>query len=422
MKTVRLQHLAKIPITNGLGLPGEHNNPEWPRYVRTTDIADPRSLRDDVFASQPPEVAAQAPLVRNDIVACAAGATIGKSSLYLSDEPACYAGFLVRIRPADDVDPRFLGHWMQSKHYWAQIDQGAVRSTIDNFSASKYRSLMAPDLALDEQRRIADFLDDRVARIDQIIAARQQQVDSAEQAFASLRRQAALGQSLSRQPTDLPWASSIPSGWTVRRLRQLASMGTGHTPSRLHADYWVNCDIPWLTTADVHKFRHDEVDRLAATEFQISELGLQNSAAVLHPAGTVALSRTASAGFAIQMGCDMATSQDYVTWTCGPGLLPEYLLQLLRVMRSYLLRYLAVGSTHKTIYFPDLMDLRIPLPSVAEQGAAVERIAAAQAVRLQLVDGLRRQIALLQEYKQSLITAAVTGEFDVTTASTKIPE
>lgn len=35
---------------------------------------------------------------------------------------------------------------------------------------------------------------------------------------------------------------------------------------------------------------------------------------------------------------------------------------------------------------------------------------------------IKQVVELLQEYKQSLITAAVTGEFDVTTASTRIPE
>ena len=38
------------------GESGGEDNPDWPRYIRTTDIAGPRGLRDDVFASLPPEV------------------------------------------------------------------------------------------------------------------------------------------------------------------------------------------------------------------------------------------------------------------------------------------------------------------------------------------------------------------------------
>jgi type I restriction enzyme S subunit len=47
------------------------------------------------------------------------------------------------------------------------------------------------------------------------------------------------------------------------------------------------------------------------------------------PAGTVCLSRTASVGFVTIMGRQMATSQDFVNWVCGPGLDPLLLFFLL---------------------------------------------------------------------------------------------
>lgn len=112
----------------------------------------------------------------------------------------------------------------------------------------------------------------------------------------------------------------------------------------------------------------------------------------------------------------MATSQDFVTWTCGPELMPEFLLASLRVMRPFLLGYLATGSTHKTIYFPDLMDLRVAVPEVAAQRAAVVQVEADAARRANVADAMNRQVDLLTEYKQSLITAAVTGDLDVAVA------
>lgn len=64
----------------------------------------------------------------------------------------------------------------------------------------------------------------------------------------------------------------------------------------------------------------------------------------------------------------------------------------------------------------------MPRISVADQERVVhEWTARAYAVRT-TQDALTRSIELLTEYKQSLITAAVTGQLDVTTASTRIPE
>jgi len=163
--------------------------------------------------------------------------------------------------------------------------------------------------------------------------------------------------------------------------------------------------------------RDDRQEEIHETREMISEVGLANSAAELHPAGTVVLCRTASAGYSAVMGRDMATSQDFVTWTCGPRLDPYYLLWCLRAMRQDLLGRLAMGSTHKTIYVPDLQMLRIPLPPIAEQQEIVARIRMENERIDRLSDKLSRLVELLAERRSALITAAVTGEFEVSSAS-----
>ena len=163
--------------------------------------------------------------------------------------------------------------------------------------------------------------------------------------------------------------------------------------------------------------RSDRLEYLTETREKISQLGLENSSAEIHPAGTVVLSRTASAGFSAIMADRMATSQDFATWTCGEYLLPEYLLWCLRAMRTDLLERLAMGSTHKTIYMPDLQGLRVPLPSRCEQERIVADIRSHNAAIDGVVDAVDQQWELLAERRQALITAAVTGQIDVSTAS-----
>lgn len=82
-------------------------------------------------------------------------------------------------------------------------------------------------------------------------------------------------------------------------------------------------------------------------------------------------------------------------------------------MRDDLLGRLAMGSTHKTIYVPDIQSIKVPLPPVEQQDQIVEwvwtRLRAIDAV----VDAIQRQVSLLQERRQALITAAVTGQFEM---------
>jgi len=88
-------------------------------------------------------------------------------------------------------------------------------------------------------------------------------------------------------------------------------------------------------------------------------------------------------------------------------------------MRKDILGRLATGSTHKTIYFPDLESLRIPLATLDDQRLAVKQIHRNMEAINDLRIQLRKAVTLLQERKRSLITAAVTGEFDVNSASTR---
>jgi restriction endonuclease S subunit len=203
-----------------------------------------------------------------------------------------------------------------------------------------------------------------------------------------------------------PWLAD--SQWPTVPIRLVARLGSGHTPSRSKTEYWQDCTIPWITLADVWRLRSGQTSVITETREKISLLGEANSAAVRHPEGTVILSRTASVGFSAIMGRDMATSQDFATWTCGPRLDPGFLLHSLRGMAPDLKR-IATGSTHKTIYMPDIEQLRVPLPPLEEQ----RRIAGfldAETVRIDaLLDARKHQLEMVKELWTSRLAAAVEG-------------
>ncbi|MHB8717742.1 MAG: restriction endonuclease subunit S [Candidatus Dormibacteria bacterium] len=113
------------------------------------------------------------------------------------------------------------------------------------------------------------------------------------------------------------------------------------------------------------------------------------------------------------MAGDMATSQDFATWTCGPLIQPRFLLLCLRAMRADLLGRLAMGSTHKTIYMPDIESIKVPLPPRDEQDMIVEAAYSQLRVIDRAVSLLGEQVELLAERRQALITAAVTGGLDI---------
>jgi type I restriction enzyme S subunit len=191
------------------------------------------------------------------------------------------------------------------------------------------------------------------------------------------------------------WREHMPR-WPAVPLRKVARLGTGHTPSRSEPGYWVDCTIPWVTTADLTARTDGGLQPLMETSQHISELGVANSAAVIHPTDTVMLSRTASIGHSVRIGRPMATTQAFVTWTCGPRIDPRYLLLVMNAMKPEFDR-LAYGSTHLTIYFPDIEQLKVSLPPLGVQRAIADYLDTETARIDALVAKKQRMIELVSE-------------------------
>ena len=108
----------------------------------------------------------------------------------------------------------------------------------------------------------------------------------------------------------------------------------------------------------------------------------------------------------------MATSQDFAVWRCGSRLHNEFLYLVLLGMKQEL-SCLMIGSTHKTIYMPDIEAFRMPLPSVDEQKAIVEHVDSETKRIDRLTELTTTSIDLLKKRRSALITAAVTGQIDL---------
>ncbi len=209
------------------------------------------------------------------------------------------------------------------------------------------------------------------------------------------------------------WLQDVPPQWEVPLLKLVTQVESGHTPSRSHPEYWVpdECTIPWFSLADIWQLRDGKHKHLGDTKEKVSPLGIANSAARILPAGTVVLSRTASVGFSGVMPRPMATTQDFVNFVCGPRLSHDFLVWVLRGMKPEFER-LRRGSTHKTIYMPDALQFRTPLPPLPTQKAIADFLDRKTAAIDALIEKKQKLLGLLAEKRAALINHAVTKGLD----------
>ena len=199
--------------------------------------------------------------------------------------------------------------------------------------------------------------------------------------------------------------TALAAGWAWVPLLRVARQETGHTPSRSHPEWW-NGDVPWVGIPDANRHHGGVIDDTLQT---INAAGLANSAARLLPAGTVVLSRTASVGYVAIMGRDMATSQDFVTWSCTEALDPRYLMYAL-LSEGDDIREFGRGTTHTTIYFPEIRAFTIKLAPLEEQREIVRRIEEALASIDRLAADVERSLRLIDRAEQRILAKAFSGQ------------
>lgn len=197
----------------------------------------------------------------------------------------------------------------------------------------------------------------------------------------------------------------IPVEWRVDLLDEVAMRGSGHTPSKSVPSYW-NGGVRWVSLADSHRLDQIYID---TTDKEISDLGIANSSAVKHPAGTVILSRDAGVGKSAVLSAEMAVSQHFIAWRCGEDLANLYLYFKLQHMKPSF-ESIALGSTVKTIGLDFFRKLRIPVPERVEQDKCVE-------IMLAIESDVRRnetELGKLRLLKSGLMDDLLTGRVRVT--------
>lgn len=278
------------------------------------------------------------------------------------------------FRHTANADPVYLEALVRMPRMIARYDALSQGGNLEGkrkltpYEAFEAVKVIIPPLA--EQRAIADIL----SAVDVAINKTERLIQAIADAKRTTMREL-LTRGINRSKArmkQLPtrWVlgriaegvTHIPTDWELVTLTKITKLESGHTPSRNEPRYWGGT-IPWISLADTSALNRLTI---SATAEYVTPEGIANSSARVLPAGTVVFSRTATVGKATRLACDMATSQDFVNWICGPALAPSYLVQVFRHMDREWER-LQEGSTHQTIYMPVFKKLRILLPPIVEQ-------------------------------------------------------
>jgi len=310
--------------------------------------------------------------------------------------------------PLDGTDRDFLWYLTNQEEWW---ERGGTAQPFIKVSETLARYWAFPPPS--EQISIAAFLDRETAKIDALIAEQEKLI-----ALLAEKRQATISHAVTKglnpnapmKDSGISWLGEVPAHWGVVRVKDVARLESGHTPSKQYPEYWENCEIPWVSLND-SKFLAAN-DYISKTAVNINEFGLANSSARMLPPGAVVFTRDATIGLAAITTRPMAVSQHLIAWCPSERITSMFLLRVFNMMKPHL-DSRTFGATIKTIGMADVKKLVTTVPPLDEQQAIVECINSELSKLDVLTAGTERAISLLKERRSALIAAAITGQIDV---------
>lgn len=326
--------------------------------------------------------------------------------------------FHVMRATRQDLEPSFVQAQMLTRAFIDVVNGSTFGAKMPRASWEALGAMPVVVPPRSEQHAILAFLNRETAKIDALVAEQQrlnELLREKRQAVISHAVTKGLNPATAMKDSGSQWLGRIPAHWTVIKMKWVAKMESGHTPDKKVSAYW-DGEVSWVSLNDTGYLK--DHDYITETAFKITEEGMANSSAHLLPARTVVFSRDATIGRCAITTKAMAVSQHFIGWVCGEVLVPEFLLLRLRSMGAEL-DSLTTGATLKTIGMPEVRTLVTTLPPTDEQRAIVEHVCDQTATLDVLMAEAQRGIALLQERRAALISAAVTGQIDVRSAAAR---
>jgi type I restriction enzyme S subunit len=315
------------------------------------------------------------------------------------------------VAPKTTVGPNWLARLLEAMSLNA-YSQSAAQPGL---AVETIGIIHGPAPSIEEQRAIAAFLDREMARIDALVAKKEQLIALLQEKRIALITRAVtkgLDPNAPMRDSGVEWLGEIPAHWGATKLRYGCSLlrdGTHQPPERVAEGY------PLLSVRNIvdgKLARLPDDSMISEREFRVLERSFEIRendillAIVGATLGKVAVVPP-SDPFAVQRSLAVLRPRQQL-------LDFQYLASLFQSHPFQRLLWQSVGySAQPGIYLNGLASFRVSVPPIREQAEIVEFVLQVDSVIDELIGRIRVAIERLKELRTALISAAVTGKIDV---------
>ena len=281
---------------------------------------------------------------------------------------------------------------------------------IQNLKVGEYLSQTIYLPTLVEQQAITAYLDKRCSEIDKAIATQQKRIALLQELKQSIITQAVtqgIHPDVQLKESGVEWIGKVPEHWKVAFLKRYCSIKTGSTPSTKESKFYDSEDINWFTPGDFQS------DILFDSNKKISDFARACNACKIFPARSIYMIGIGGTIGKIAVCNEIASANQQI----------NIIIPNRKVYYKYV-HYCLTSQKEEIILSANVVTLPIinqdktgylllPIPPLNEQKDIVAYIEYRCKSIDRFISKAKRQIELLQELKQSVITEAITGKIKV---------
>ncbi|MEM9405160.1 MAG: restriction endonuclease subunit S [Acidobacteriota bacterium] len=306
----------------------------------------------------------------------------------------------VAIEAGPNLAPEFL-HYLLHSYDTSKVFYGfggGVRQSM-KFADLKHLPLALPPFKV--QGAIADFLDRKTAAIDALIERKERLLTLLAEKRAALIHQAVtkgLDPNVPMKGSGIPWIGEIPAHWEVSRVKfQMDNLNYRRIPLSADERGKRSGEYPYYGASGII----DHVDGYLFSETTIlvaedgANLVLRN----------LPLAIVANGSYWVNNHAHILRPKDreFAFWAA--------------VLESLDYRSFVSGSAQPKLTAEAIGNVEIGVPPIEERRGIAEAVAGIESGLAVPERRLAVQIDRLREYRQALITAAVTGQLDIREAA-----
>ena len=362
------------------------------------------------------EEASQIQIENGDLLITKDG-TVGKVAIVsnMPAETSLNSGVLL-IRTKDNCLKKFLFWVLQSDVFWKwfyTINSG--NSTIIHLYQYDFCNFSFPFPKLDIQHRIAEYLDKKCSKIDEIISKQQTIIEKLKEYKLSIITEAVtkgLNPDVTMKDSGVEWIGEIPENWEIRRIGVFAKVTSS---KRIFEQDYVYEGVPFYRSKEITDLSKG-ID--VQTEIYISDetFNIVNQLSPAPKYGDVLLTSIGTIGNVwvsdgrkfyykdgniTQIEYNDSFNSNYLKYCFSSNIIFEQYSRL------------AIGSTLLALTIKKIKKMLITFPSCFEQKQIADYLDSKCEKIDFTINKKQKLIDKLTEYKKSLIYEVVTGKKEV---------